>query len=458
MNKICPQPHSEQTIGKNRITISMRKNDPGFLRYLIALIGFFFIIHTRLTAQLQQVAPETQGMSSARLANIDSLFKKFTGNRNEVAGVTAIVLRHGKIVYYQAAGYGDISKNKSLKRDDLFRIASQTKAITVAAVMMLYEEGKLLLDDPISKYIPEFSHPTVLKSFNEKDSSYETEPSKSEITIRQLLTHTSGISYTVIGTKEAKAIYAKAGVPVGFETRHILLADKMKILAKLPLMHQPGKQFTYGLSTDVLGYLIEIVSGMSLNNFFRQRIFDPLEMKDTYFYIPPAKQSRLSKTYITNEKGVTVENNVTDTSGGANSFYPTVKNGSYYSGGAGLSSTAYDYALFLQMLANGGTLNGKRLLSPSSIRLMTMNQLGDLELPWAPANKLGFVFQVVTERGSAEFPWNAGTYIGGGYWGSLYWVDPKAGIVAQIWTQHFSPYGGELFDKFKAIVYGAITE
>jgi CubicO group peptidase (beta-lactamase class C family) len=397
-------------------------------------------------------------MSSSRLSNIDSLFRRFTGNDHEVAGVAAIVLRHGQIVYYHAAGYRDIAANKPLRKDDLFRIASQTKVITITAVMMLYEEGKLLLDDPISKYIPEFRHPRVLKSFNEKDSSYETVPAGSEITIRQLLNHTSGISYREIGTKEAKAIYAKAGVPIGFEHRHILLGDKMKILAKLPLMHQPGAEFTYGLNTDVLGYLVEIVSGKSLKDFFQQRIFDPLGMKDTYFYIPAEKQGRLSKAYITDAKGHTVENDAMDTTGGVNTIYPFTKNGTYYSGGAGLSSTSYDYVLFLQMLANGGELNGHRLLSPSSVRLMTMNQIGDLVFPWSAVNREGFVFQVVTEKGSAQAGWNTGTYIGGGYWASQYWVDPTAGIVAQIWTQHFSPYGGELFDKFRAIVYGAITK
>ncbi len=424
---------------------------------LITNLADFAMLPTA-SAQLKQVTPESQDMSSSRLSNIDSLFQHLTGNGHEVAGVSAIVLRHGQIVYYNAAGYRDIARNQLLKKDDLFRIASQTKVITVTAIMMLYEEGRLLLDDPISKYIPEFSHPVVLKSFNEKDSSYETGPAKSEITVRQLLNHTSGISYTSIGTKEAKAIYTKAGVPIGFEARHIQLADKMKILAKLPLMHEPGAAFTYGLNTDVLGYLVEVVSGKSLKEFFQQRIFDPLGMKDTYFYIPADKQGRLSKAYVTDAKGHTVENDAMDTTGGVNTIYPFTKNGTYYSGGAGLSSTAYDYVLFLQMLANGGELNGHRLLSPSSVRLMTMNQIGDLEFPWSAVNREGFVFQVVTEKGSAESGWNAGTYFGGGYWNSTYWVDPKTGIVAQIWTQHFSPYGGELFNKFKAIIYGAITK
>jgi CubicO group peptidase (beta-lactamase class C family) len=427
--------------------------------YSTRFAAFLLLVNINTaSAQLRQVTPESQGMSSSRLSNIDSLFRRYTGNDHEVAGVAAIVLRHGQIVYYQAAGYRDIAGNKPLKKEDMFRIASQTKVITITAIMMLYEEGRLTLDDPISKYIPEFSHPVVLKSFNEKDSSYETIPAEKEITIRQLLNHTSGISYREIGTKEAKAIYAKAGVPIGFEHRHILLGDKMKILAKLPLMHQPGAQFTYGLNTDVLGYLVEIISGKSLKEFFQQRIFDPLGMKDTYFYIPTEKQGRLSKAYITDGKGHTVENGAMDTTGGVNTIYPFTKNGSYYSGGAGLSSTAYDYALFLQMLANGGALNGHRLLSPYSVRLMTTNQIGDLPFPWSAVNREGFVFQVVSERGSAEGGWNAGTYIGGGYWNSLYWVDPKAGIVAQIWTQHFTPYGGDLFNKFRGIIYGAITE
>src|SRR5437773_2406523 len=201
------------------------------------------------------------------------------------------------IVYYKGLDYDHIDKKTPIKKDAICRIASQTKAITSVAVMMLYEEGKLLLCDPISKYIPEFKNPKVMNKFNAADTSYTTVAAKREITIRDLLTHTSGIGYAQIGTKESNAIYYKAGVVGGIGVDKILLADKMKILGGLPLMHQPGEEWTYGLNTDLLGYLVEVVSGMSLDEFFRRKIFEPLGMKDTYFYLPKDKQSRLATLY-----------------------------------------------------------------------------------------------------------------------------------------------------------------
>src|SRR5690606_33940078 len=200
--------------------------------------------------------------------------------------------KDGKIVYHKAIGYNDLDKKTPLKRDAIFRIASQTKAITSVAVMMLYEEGKFLLKDPISKYIPEFAKPRVLDKFNAEDTTYTTVPTKREITIHDLLTHTSGIGYAQIGSKEANAIYAKNGIVGGIGVGQILLADKIKKLGTLPLFHQPGEQWTYGLNTDVLGYLVEVASGMSLDEFFRKKIFEPLGMKDTYFYLPREKYNR----------------------------------------------------------------------------------------------------------------------------------------------------------------------
>ncbi|RYY31934.1 MAG: class A beta-lactamase-related serine hydrolase [Sphingobacteriaceae bacterium] len=398
-------------------------------------------------------SPESEGFAPERLKRVDSLFNSYTED-HKVAGVVALVARHGKIVYWNASGYKDIKNNKVLDKTDMFRIASQTKAVTSVAVMMLYEEGKLVLDDPISKYIPEFTKPQVLKTFNEKDSTYTTEPANREITIRDLLTHTSGIGYAVIGSKQMQAIYAKNNIPVGFEPRKLLLADRIKVLAKLPIEHQPGLKYTYGLNMDVLGYLVEVASGRSLDQFFRERIFNPLGMKDTYFYVPTEKQARLSKVYMTDDKGATVENTSTDSSR-ANVIYPLQK-GTYYGGGAGLTSTAYDYYLFLQMLANGGTLNGKRIMTANSIRLMTSNQIGDIPL-WGTPNKAGFTFEVVTPKGAIAGPWNEGTFAGGGYWGSNYWVDPKSGLVVQIWTQGGGWYWGDMLNRFKAIVYGSLT-
>jgi CubicO group peptidase (beta-lactamase class C family) len=252
---------------------------------------FYFLVicfcHISLFGQTRQqltiARPEASGFSQERLKKLDENIQSWVQDPR-LNGCVALVIHKGNIVYHKAFGFNDPEKKQPIRPDDIYRIASQTKAITSTAVMMLYEEGKFLLDDAVSKYIPEFSKPVVLETFNEKDSSYTTVPAKSEITIRQLLTHTSGIGYAQIGSKEANAIYAKAGIMAGIGVENgRLLANDMKKLGRLPLMHQPGKQFTYGLNTDVLGYLVEVISGMSLDEFFRKRIFEPLGMSDTYF-------------------------------------------------------------------------------------------------------------------------------------------------------------------------------
>jgi CubicO group peptidase (beta-lactamase class C family) len=245
---------------------------------------------------LSEALPESVGMSAERLGRIDNLVKEYI-DKKWIAGATVLVARDGKIVYYKGLGYDDIGKKTSMKKDAICRIASQTKAITSVAVMMLYEEGKILLNDPVSNYIPEFKNPKVLDKFNPADTTYTTVPAKREITIRDLLTHTSGIGYAQIGSKESNAIYYKAGVVGGIGVDKIVLGDKMKILGGLPLMHQPGEKWTYGLNTDLLGYLIEVVSGMSLDEFFKKKIFEPLDMKDTYFYLPKGKRNRLATLY-----------------------------------------------------------------------------------------------------------------------------------------------------------------
>jgi CubicO group peptidase (beta-lactamase class C family) len=236
--------------------------------------------------------PEDVGISTERLKRIDRMVEEHVAKKR-VPGAVVLIVRQGKIAFHKAYGYSDVENKTALRKDDIFRIASQSKAITSLAVMMLWEEGKFLLDDPASAYIPELKNPSVLGTFNPKDSSYTTAPAKSEITIRQLLTHTSGLDYAAIGSIEFTAIYTKAGVPSGIGTHQDVLSDKMKILAKLPLKHEPGERWTYGLNTDMLGYLVEVLSGMSFDEFLRKRIFDPLGMKDTYFYWCPSIRTRM---------------------------------------------------------------------------------------------------------------------------------------------------------------------
>ena len=222
-------------------------------------------------ANLQPAVPETVKVSSDRLQRIDRLIKQYVDS-GWIVGATSLIARDGKIVYHKSFGVSDIETKVPLHTDAIYRIASQTKAITSTAVLMLLEEGKLLLDDPISKYIPSFAKPTVLDKFNAKDSSYTTVPASREVTIRDLLTHTSGVDYAGIGSPNMKAIYAKANIPSGIGTENYLLANTIPALGKLPLVHQPGEKFTYGLNTDILGYLVQVVSGQSFDEFLKQHI------------------------------------------------------------------------------------------------------------------------------------------------------------------------------------------
>ena len=433
---------------------------PNFLRQTVTMKGlscffFFAFFSVSLHAQLTEVAsPEIAGFSSSRLKRIDPVLQDYI-NKGTINGMVALIVKDGRIAYYKSFGTNDAS-GALLKRDAIFRIASQTKAITSVAVMMLYEEGKFLLDDPVGNYIPEFRNAKVIDQYNEKDTTFTTIPARRQVTIRDLLTHTSGIGYAQIGSAQANAIYYKAGVIGGIGIQGMVLADVIKKLGPLPLFHHPGEKFTYGLNTDVLGYLVEVVSGMTLNDFFAKRIFEPLGMKDTYFYIPSNKHNRLATLYTEDtatRKAVLMKENY-QLNGTLYRDYPLI-NGTYYSGGGGLSSTIYDYALFLQMMLNGGQLNGKRLLGRNTVRMMTMNQIGDIN---RGANKFGLGFGITTEKGSAMLPTPEGVFEWGGMFATTYWVDPKEKIVALLYRQIFPTSQGSLPNKFKVLVYQAVGD
>ncbi len=426
---------------------------------VLSLTASFFVVaqtagvsHTSKSPALQPAKPGTTGFSEERLKRLDDNISSWV-NDDRLNGAVALIIRNGKIVYHKAFGHDDLEKTRPIRTDHIYRIASQTKAITSVAIMMLYEEGKFLLDDPVSRYIPEFAKQQVLDKFNEADSSYSTVPAKSEITIRQLLTHTSGVGYPQIGSKEANAIYHKAGLVAGIGVENgRLLADDVKKIAKLPLMHQPGEKFTYGFNTDILGYLVEIFSGMSLGDFFSKRIFEPLGMKDTYFYLPKEKHHRLVTLYQEKDKKLVRPGNEISQNGRFIVDYPKLP-GTYFSGGAGLSSTALDYAVFLQMILNGGEYNGKRLLSRNAVRMMVMNQLGDIN---RGVNKFGLGFGITTERGSSILPTPEGVFEWGGAFATTYWADPKEKIIGIFYRQLWSSTFGEIANKFKVLVYAAL--
>jgi CubicO group peptidase (beta-lactamase class C family) len=373
------------------------------MKHLLFTVFVLFIL-TGLTAQtksikkspvLTEASPESVGVSAERLARIDKMCTEAIQS-GDLPGIVSMVVRNGKIVHWKAYGMADNQAGRTLKRDDIFRIASQSKAITSTAVMMLWEEGKFRLDDPISKFIPEFKNPQVLKSFKYADTTWTGEPVKSEITIRQLLTHTSGIGYGLIdGDERMKMIYQKANVTELFTTNEIYIGDVVKRLAKLPLHHNPGEKFTYSMSIDVLGYLIEVVSGMPFDKFLQTRIFDPMGMNDTRFYQPENKANRLvAVQQKVNGKWEKYPVTFYDTD------YPVKGAKTFFSGGAGLSSTVKDYATFLQMYLNGGELNGVRILSRTTVDVIMANHSG--ELFGAPDRYHGLAFGVTTTSGRAR--------------------------------------------------------
>jgi len=401
---------------------------------------------------LTAASPQSVGMSDERLERIDAMCKEAIED-GDVPGIVALVARNGKIVFHEAYGNADNESGRSSQKDDIFRIASQSKAITSTAVMMLWEEGKFRLDDPVSKYIPEFKAPRVLNNFTYGDTSYTTVPASKEITIRHLLSHTSGIGYGVIdGDERFQMIYHKAGVTDLFTTENITIEESVKKLSKLPLHHHPGEAFTYSEGLDVLGYFIEVVSGMPFNEYLRSHLFDPLGMDDTWFYLPDSKADRLVSVQQ-KENGKWVRYPVTfyDTD------YPIKGAKSFFSGGAGLSSTAKDYATFLQMYLNGGELNGIRILSRTTVQAIMGNQTGNL---FGGDNAYyGLAFGVVTDKGEdAGGEGSEGTFSWGGYFNTQYFADPEEQIIGVLMKQTQGPTDDETGWKFQQLVNQAIDD
>jgi CubicO group peptidase (beta-lactamase class C family) len=401
---------------------------------------------------LTEASPEAAGFSSQRLARLDSNMNDWV-KQNWINGSVALIARRGKIVFHKAYGYNDLDAKTPLDKNGIFRIASQTKAITTTAALMLWEEGKFGLDDPISLYIPTFKDQTVLDKFNPKDTTYTTIPAKRLITIRDILTHTSGIGYPAIGSPEANAIYAKARITGGVGTKNQKLSDAMTRLGTVPLMFQPGEKWMYGVNTDLLGYLIEIWSGKTLEQFFTERIFKPLGMNDTYFNVPQDKASRLVNFFQEGPDGIKKQDRVF---GGFVDMNFPIQPHDYFSGGGGLSSTTLDYAIFLQMLLNEGEYNGTRYLSRNTIRLMTMNQIGELTIDGEA--KFSFGFRLTTESTSRLSPSQTGTYAWGGAFSTSYWVDPKEEMICIIYRQMWGSKVGLTDKAFKPLVYQAIND
>lgn len=402
---------------------------------------------------LPRATPEAVGMSSERLARIRPVIHQYV-KLGKIAGAVTLVMRKGKVAHLEAIG--NMDDGKPMREDTIFRIASMTKAVTSVAVMMLYEEGKLLLNDPVSKYIPEFKGAQVAMPSEDK-KSHTLVPAKSEITIRQLLTHTSGITYRFVSAEPWARLYKEAGISDGLIQTEGRTGDNIKKLAKLPLMHHPGERFSYGLSTDVLGYLVEVVSAMTLDEFFHRRIFEPLQMKDTHFFLPEEKLPRLGAVYNQLPDGTIKRMSDEPDERGYLTYSATFHYKgprTYYSGGAGLVSTINDYARFLQTLLNGGQLDGARILSPKTVELMTVNHVGEM----FGANGFGLGFSVVRDLGKGTELGSVGQYGWGGFFYTNFSVDPKEKMIAIFMSQLYPAADVRLHERFRSLAYQAIVD
>ena len=354
-------------------------------------------------------------------------------NNNKIPGAVVLVGNEKGIVYQKAFGVKNPLTNEKYAIDDIFRIASMTKAITSVAVLKLWEDGKINLDDPIEKYIPEFKDAEILETFNEKDSSYTSKPSTKKITIRQLLTHTSGIGYDFIdGNPSIKAIFHKKkqsfmknGV-MCFCDEDVTIGEAIRNLADVPLHHEPGEKFTYSMGLDVLGYMIEIVSGKKLDVFYREEIFDPLDMNDTYFYLPDSKKERLVPVQTKKD-----DNWVIFEDDRFNENYPVEGERKFFAGGCGLSSTVEDYYKYLSVFLNNGKYKGKSFIGKQTNDLLFQNQLPDT-FGFGIGLALGIVLEKDLKNGGTG---TAGTLLGGGYWNTSCFTDPNDKVIGIIFKQ-----------------------
>ena len=411
------------------------------MKRLRPLVCFLLLLVT-LPAFAQTPAP----FAPDRLKRLDELMQGFI-DKGIAPNAVTYVMHNGKVVHYKAYGYRNLETKIPLRRDDIFRIASQSKALTTAALMTLFEEQKFLLDDPIAKYIPAFKDPKVLTSVDKEKGTYQTRPAIRDITIRHLLAHNAGIPY-----EHPLQDRPEFSVPFFNSLKPDKLEDVVNRIAARPLTKDPGEGFVYGLNTDVIGRLVEILSGKSLDAALRERVLEPLGMKDTHFYLPADKADRLVELYSKGsaDKPLTLHTN--------NDYrtYPVAGAKTYFSGGAGLSSTIEDYARFCQMMLNGGSLGGRRILARKTVEMMLRNEIGESEV-WDRQDKFGLGFQLITDRSHYGDQATPGAYTWGGMYCSEYTIDPKENLIMLVFT-NVQPYAHytEFVRKFRMAVYQAL--
>ena len=426
------------------------------LTALAVVFALLFVPQTLVAQGLVRVEPEEVGMSSERLDRLSLALETYV-DEGRLAGAVTIVLRHGKIAYREGIGYRDVEAESPMPSDGIFRIASQTKALASVGVMLLQEEGKLLITDPIGKYLPAFAETTVADPNGE--GGYTVVPSNRPITIRDLLTHTAGISYGMglLANRGAAAdAWEEAGITGWyFANRDEPVVDTMARLAELPMDAHPGERWIYGYNTDILGAMIEEISGQTLGAFLKARLFDPLGMTDTHFFLPENKVGRLATVYSSVGDGSSVER--------APEPGHMVGQGHYVSGprpafsaGAGVLSPAADYATFLQMMLNGGELNGTRILSRKTVESMLSDHLGGLA--FRPGQGFGLGFSITHDPAATGLPGSVGEFGWGGAYHSTYWVDPEEELVVVYLTQLIPASNIDDQQKVRTLVYQAIMD
>ncbi len=397
---------------------------------------------------LVPAVPESVGMSSERLKRLDDAMHEYVSD-GRLAGAVVLVARRGRVVYHKAFGERDMESGSPMRKNAIFRIASQTKALVSAGILALQEQGKLLISDPLGRFLPEFSKTGVAVAT--EAGGYEVVPAKRPITLRDLLTHTAGISY---GQGTAKDRWEAAGVQGWyFADREEPVGETIARMASLPFDAQPGERWVYGYNTDILGAVAERASGKPLDVFLREAVLEPLGMKDTHFYLPEGKADRLATVYSATEDGLERAPEPGHMVGqGQYLNGPRVS----FSGGAGLLSTARDYSRFLQMMLNGGTLDGRRILSRKTVELMVSDHLHAID--FRPGQGFGLGFYVIEDVGARGTPGSVGEFGWGGAYHSTYWADPQEGLVVAYLTQLIPANGLDDHSRLRALVYQAISD
>jgi CubicO group peptidase (beta-lactamase class C family) len=400
-------------------------------------------------APFAQVAP-TSTIDATRLSRLDRVLQQYV-EENRIGGAVAMVMVDGKAVYEKAVGWRDKEAAVRMTPDSIFRIASQTKAITSVAALMLVEEGRIGLTDPVSRFIPAYAKTTV--AVTRADGSVEIVPAKRAITVTDLMTHTAGISYgtgpNVAAAYEARGLGLAAGYGWYTADKDEPVCQTMERLASLPFVAQPGEEWVYGYNTDILGCIVERASGMPLDEFFQSRIFEPLGMTDTHFFLPAEKKARLVTVYMSGADGLAVRAPEGPRGQGHYADGPRRN----FAGGAGLVSTARDYARFLEMVRNGGAVGGVRLLAPRTVALMTHTQSGLLHGGTSLGYSLAFE---TTERVGGNGLEPVGAYGWGGAYGSVYRVDPTGRVVMALMMNQL-PNATDIRSKFQTLVHQAVV-